>query len=244
MNRIVVGSGSNIEKILNDKVVINVKEDVNLLINNNKYETYEINVNDANVNVLFIEENVKKTNVLINVNKGFAVLNMLSYNLSDRKIEVNLNECFSNVKICNSVIAINKVLCHVKVNHNAKNTTSFIYNNGITKKDGTIKFDVVSFAPKCASISKINQDSKIITLNDVNENEINPVLLIDSFDAEARHAAFIGNFKEEELFYLKSRGLNRRDCEDLLINGLIIGTLDICFDEKEKLKNKLKEEWR
>ena len=50
MNRIVVGSGSNIEKILNDKVVINVKEDVNLLINNNKYETYEINVNDANVN--------------------------------------------------------------------------------------------------------------------------------------------------------------------------------------------------
>ena len=58
-------------------------------------------------------------------------------------------------------------------------------------------------------------------------------LLIDSFDVEARHAAFIGNFKEEELFYLKSRGLNRRDCEDLLINGLIIGTLDICFDEKD-----------
>ena len=135
-------------------------------------------------------------------------------------------------------------MCHVKVNHNAKNTESSIYNNGITKKDGTIKFDVVSFAPKHASISKINQDSKIITLNDVNENEINPVLLIDSFDAEARHAAFIGNFKEEELFYLKSRGLNRRDCEDLLINGLIIGTLDICFDEKERLKKKLKKEWR
>ena len=129
------------------------------------------------------------------------MLNMLSYNPSDRKIEVNLNECFSNVKICNSVIAINKVLCHVKVNHNAKNTESSIYNNGITKKDGTIKFDVVSFASKHASISKINQDSKIITLNDINENEINPVLLIDSFDAEARHAAFIGNFKEEELFY-------------------------------------------
>jgi hypothetical protein len=61
------------------------------------------------------------------------VLNVLSYNPSDRKIEVNLNECFSNVKICNSVIAINKVLCHVKVNHNAKNTESSIYNNGITK---------------------------------------------------------------------------------------------------------------
>ena len=64
MNRIVVGSGNNIEKILNDKVVINVKEDTNLLINNNKYETYEINVNDANVNVLFMEENVKKNKCL------------------------------------------------------------------------------------------------------------------------------------------------------------------------------------
>ena len=71
MNRIVVGSGNNIEKILNDKVVINVKEDTNLLINNNKYETYEINVNDANVNILFMEENVKKTNVLINVKLGY-----------------------------------------------------------------------------------------------------------------------------------------------------------------------------
>lgn len=244
MNRIVVGSGNNIEKILDDKVVIDIREDTNLLIDNNKYEAYEINVNDANVNILFIEENVKKTNVLINVNKGFVALNMVSYNQSDIKMEVNLNKPSSNIKIYNSVIALNKVNCDIKVNHNNKRTISDVYNNGITKDNGTIKFDVVSYAPKSAYESKINQDSKIITLNDVNENEINPVLLIDSFDAEARHAAFIGNFKEEELFYLKSRGLNRKDSEDLLINGLLIGMLDICFDEKEKLKKKLKEEWR
>ena len=41
-----------------------------------------------------------------------------------------------------------------------------------------------------------------------------------------------------------SRGLNKKEAEKLLLNGMFIGTLDICFDEKEKLKEKLKANWR
>ena len=42
MNRIVVGSGSNIEKILNDKVVINVRKDTNLLIDHRGDKNYKL----------------------------------------------------------------------------------------------------------------------------------------------------------------------------------------------------------
>ena len=63
-------------------------------------------------------------------------------------------------------------------------------------------------------------------------------MLIDSFEAEARHAAFIGNFKEKELFYLMSRGLSKKEASNLLINGLLFGQLSICFNEKEDLKKR------
>ena len=130
------------------------------------------------------------------------------------------------------------------VNHNYANTISDIYNNGVTKDDGSIIFNVVSKVPKKSIKSVVNQDSKIITLNDISESKINPILLIDEYDSEAKHSAFIGNFKTSELFYLQSRGLSKKEASNLLIRGMLIGTLDLCFDEKEKLKDKLNTNWR
>ena len=69
-------------------------------------------------------------------------------------------------------------------------------------------------------------------------------MLIEEYESSARHAAFIGNFNKEELFYLMSRGLSKKEASDLLIRGLLIGTLDVCFNEKEILNKKLNEEWR
>ena len=127
----------------------------------------------------------------------------------------------------------------IKINHNSKKTTSDVYNNGVSKENGSICFNVESFVPKNSNLSVVNQDSKIIALNSDNENKINPVLLIDEFDSEARHAAFIGDFNPDKLFYLMSRGLTKKKARDLLLNGLLIGELDLCFEEKERLKEKI-----
>lgn len=245
MNRILVGRSNNeIGIIKKDKIIIDIETDTRLLIENECFKECVINVNNANVNVLSIMENKDNVYYEININGGSITLNNVSYNSKDINMLINLNKEESNVLVYNSVIAKNKLTCDIKVNHNKQNTNSDIYNNGITKENGSICFDVSSYAPKNSKHCKINQDSKIISLNSVNENEINPVLLIDEFETEARHAAFIGNFKEEELFYLMSRGLSSLDAKNLLINGLLIGTLDICFNEKENLKKKLNDEWR
>ena len=238
MIRIVIGSGIIKEEIVDDKVVINIEKDSNLLIEKDLYKKYEINVKNANLNILVIKEDANDLEYKININKGNVSFNYVSVNSKNSKIEANLNKKESNIEIYNSVIASNKVNYDILVNHNTCDTKSNIYNNGITKEDGSIIFNVTSFAPKKAKNSTINQDSKIITLNDINENEINPILLIDSFEAEARHAAFIGNFKEKELFYLMSRGLSKKEASNLLINGLLFGQLSICFNEKEDLKKR------
>lgn len=245
MNRILIGSGKNkLEKVKGDELVVNVDKDTNILINSNNFKKCVIDVVDSNLNALIIRENDINQSYEINIRGGIVVLNLVSYSSLGLDVKINLNKENSKVFVYNSVIANKKEIYNIRVNHNALKTDSNIYNNGITKDLGTIVFNVTSYVPKKSISSSVNQDSKIITLNEVNDNEINPVLLIDEYDSEARHAAFIGNFDKTQLFYLMSRGLSKKEASNLLINGLLIGTLDVCFNEKENLKKKLNDEWR
>lgn len=245
MNRILIGSGKNkLEKAKGDELVVNVDKDTNILINSNNFKKCVIDVVDSNLNALIIRENDINQSYEINIRGGIVVLNLVSYSSLGLDVKINLNKENSKVFVYNSVIANKKEIYNIRVNHNALKTDSNIYNNGITKDLGTIVFNVTSYVPKKSISSSVNQDSKIITLNEVNDNEINPVLLIDEYDSEARHAAFIGNFNKTQLFYLMSRGLSKKEASNLLINGLLIGTLDVCFNEKENLKKKLNDEWR
>lgn len=245
MNRILIGSGKNkLEKVKGDELVVNVDKDTNILINSNNFKKCVIDVVDSNLNALIIRENDINQSYEINIRGGIVVLNLVSYSSLGLDVKINLNKENSKVFVYNSVIANKKEIYNIRVNHNALKTDSNIYNNGITKDLGSIIFNVTSYVPKKSISSSVNQDSKIITLNEVNDNEINPVLLIDEYDSEARHAAFIGNFNKTQLFYLMSRGLSKKEASNLLINGLLIGTLDVCFNEKENLKKKLNDEWR
>lgn len=232
MNRIVV-----------DKDIININKDSNYIIKDHR-KRYVFNINNSMVNVLSIKENQDDEKYEININGGKLILNNVCYNQKNLDIIVNLNSVKSEVLIYNSVVTDTKKKVTIRINHNEKNTISNVYNNGVTRKDGSINFDVTSYVPNGVKGCFVNQDSKIISLNDKNSNEINPILLIDEYDVEARHAAFIGKFNEQELFYLMSRGLKKEEAENLLLNGMLVGTLDVCFEEKENLKKKFNDEWR
>ncbi len=232
MNRIVV-----------DKDINNINKNSNYLIKDHR-KKYIFNVNNSVVNILSVKENQDDEKYEININGGKLILNNICYNQKNLDIKVNLNTEESEVLIYNSIVTDIKKEVRIRINHNKKNTISNVYNNGVTRGNGFIKFDVISYVPNGVKGCFVNQDSKIISLNDKNSNEINPVLLIEEYDVEARHAAFIGKFNEQELFYLMSRGLNKVEAENLLLNGMLVGTLDICFEEKENLKKKFNDEWR
>lgn len=245
MNRIVVDKKQkNIGNIENDKIIIDVYENTNFLIEKADFKNYVFNIYNSKVNVLCILEKEDKIEYEFNIKKGNVSFNNVSYYSSDVDIKTNLKEEDSSITIYNSVIANEEITYDIKINHYASNTNSNVYNNGVTKNDGSINFDVSSYVEKGMKKCKVNQDSKIITLNKTNKNTINPILLIDEYEVEAFHAAFIGNFNKNELFYLMSRGLKEEDAEKLLMNGLLVGVLDICFNEKEDLRKKLNEDWR
>lgn len=118
------------------------------------------------------------------------------------------------------------------VNHNVKETKSNIMNHGLTIDDGSIVLDVTSVVPKGITGCDVSQKSRIVEGND-ELSEINPNLLIDEYDVNASHSAYIGGFNDEELFYLESRGIEDSMARKLLTNGFIKSGISEYLDDEE-----------
>ena len=131
----------------------------------------------------------------------------------------------------------------VNINHIGNDITSRITNHGINTDNNKLSFIINTIVPKNAVRINTNQDSKIIVLKD-NNASIKPNLIIDNDDIEANHSAYIGRFKEEELFYLMSRGIKKEDAIDLMMRAFLLGNLSINDEEKELILDNMNKYWR
>lgn len=124
--------------------------------------------------------------------------------------------------------------------HNARESESEINNIGVTLMDGTLNFNVSGFVPNNVKKCILNQNNRIINLSN-NACCIKPNLFIDEEDVVANHSAFIGKFNDDELFYLMSRGISKKDAKNLLVKGLLLKNMNIY---KNKIEEKINECWR
>lgn len=153
------------------------------------------------------------------------------------KICVNLQGDGAEVEYHYSVINYDDNRLDVVVNHNACNTISNVYNHGINVNNKRLVFDVTGKVLKSSDACIVNQENQIINLQD-GDSSILPNLLIDNYDVASSHAAYIGKFKEDLIYYLMSRGISRKKSIELLIKSLLLNGGDINNDEvKEFLKN-------
>lgn len=127
--------------------------------------------------------------------------------------------------------------------HNNNNTISNIYNNGVNILDGSLIFNVTGVVPNGKKDCDVSQENRIITMNN-NKCSINPNLLIDENDVSANHSALIGKFNEDEIFYLKSRGISENEAINLLVKGVLLSKLELTEERKETLTNIIDKYWR
>lgn len=206
-------------KILMNKVIIN-KDTIVTKINANK-----IYVN-KNVNVVFNIDKYSFDNIILDIEENSNVIINKKYNEKDinENIVINLNGINSSIKYNFSTMVTNNQKYTIIINHNNKNTNSYITNHGVVLNDSKLIFEVNSIVKKGNILCNINQDSKIITMGR-NNSIIKPNLFIDEYNVNAKHSAIIGKFNEEEIFYLKTKGLSEKQALDLLINGFIEGPM-------------------
>ena len=87
-----------------------------------------------------------------------------------------------------------------------------------------------------------NQFNRIINLTN-NKCEIRPILYIDNEEVTANHSALIGDFEEDELFYLESRGISKKDAYNLLIKGFLSSGIED-NEIKKNIEDDLNKYWR
>lgn len=143
------------------------------------------------------------------------------YNKLDvQNITINLNGINSKVDYFLSTLTDKNQTFILNINHNNKNTISNVINHGVVLNDSRLEFTVNTKISKGNSKSILNQESRIITMGK-NNSIINPNMYIDEYDVEARHAATIGKFNQDNIFYLMTKGLTKEEANNILIEGFL-----------------------
>ena len=179
--------------------------------------------------IIYVLDNNKNSNYSYDI-KEDTIIYHYSINSSsnvDIKLDkdIRLDYYFNTINYDDNKFSIN-------VKHKSNNSHSEVYNHGINMNTNKLTFDVTGIVPKEYSKCICNQDNQIINM-DNGKSTICPNLIIDNYDVDSNHAAYIGKFRDEDLFYLMSRGISRDMSYRLLLNGFLLNSDSI---ELERIK--------
>lgn len=174
---------------------------------------------------------------------NLQIANLANKNLDD-KITIDLVEENSGVEyysasILNAQLVKNSV---ITVRHLARNTSSNIKAYEVLKGQSKGFIRCISDIKEKSSGSEAHQELRLLVLDKAAKADSDPVLLIDENDIVASHANAIGMLDPDQVFYLKSRGLNETQAQELIVNGYFEPIFLMLADESlaQELKSILK----
>ena len=219
MNKLLVNSEEEINNLV-------IEEDTELVFNfkDTSRDIYIVVEDNICLNIVDISFNTSnKINITLK-NDSRVIYNKFSINSGDY-IYTLLDGEYSNVVINNSVVNNDDTKMKFVIEHN--------------NSSGTLYFNVDSKINRSASLACADQENKIINLVK-GDSKILPNLLVDNYDVSASHSAYISDFDKESMFYLKSRGISEKDARRLLLEGFLIGNLDVDDETKKNLLSYIK----
>lgn len=97
-------------------------------------------------------------------------------------------------------------------------TSDLLYKGALYDKTRAIFRGIIKVFPK-AQRTDAYQTNRNLLLSDQAEATSLPNLEIEADDVRCSHAATVGHLDQEELFYIMTRGVSRRDAERLVVFG-------------------------
>lgn len=171
-------------------------------------------------------------NITINLNdNGYLEYYKIRNHVEDSNLLINQS---NNTYLDYKEIIINNDTFNYNINTilNGDNNVSKLSLRCLNE-DGTVNIKANGKVVDNTSNNELLEDLRGLNLND-NELIIKPDMQINSLDVIANHKVTISNVKEDELFYLESKGVSSKDAISLLKNGFILGILP--DNMKEEIK--------
>jgi len=134
----------------------------------------------------------------------------------------------------------NKIIFNTDITHIGKNTKSLttmravFFDNSSFSNDGTIRIN------KGAKNTDGYFQSKVLLFDDAKGRSV-PSLEIDENEVKAGHGSTIGRPDQNQLFYLRSRGLSEKEAEALIVSGFFDPIIKLLPLEKQHIsRSKIK----
>ena len=108
-----------------------------------------------------------------------------------------------------------------KVVHGAPYTSSRIISKSISKNGGRASYRGLLKVADGAKGSKSNVVCDALILDPQSRSDTYPYIEIDEDDVKIGHEASVSKIGEEQLFYLRSRGLSEAEASTLIVSGFI-----------------------
>ena len=248
MNKILID-----KKIVCDNKNILIKDNTITFLKTGSYEieymsdgdyelTFIIN-DDINVLESSFDKNINVNNHYI-VSKGNLIINKF-YNNHDVNEVINIDLCGEDSSIDYKFANICRESENytININHLVRNTKSNINNKSVALENSKLKFTINSNVSKESVKSILNQNTRIVTMGE-SDASISPNMFIDLDDVEAKHGSIIGTFKEEDIFYIMSKGISYKDTLKLLVKGYLLSNMVTNHEIRKKIMDIIDVYWR
>ena len=198
MNKILVDSKEMFP--LDEKVVLSDSKTYDLEVKDSKREVFlsVMDSTEVEINILLHQSSFHFHITLGNQSK--LTLKILGVD-SNIHLDTCLEQEDSDFECLYSLISKTPSNNSIHVTHLAGHTTSNMKNHGYSLKGAELIFDVASTITKEATKCISHQDNQMIQSQN-STSKIYPNLYIDNYDVDASHSAYVGEFREEELFIL------------------------------------------
>ena len=140
---------------------------------------------------------------------------------SNINVEINGENCNNNFGVL--ILGSNKdhIDYHTNINHLLGRSKNHFSCKSLLKDDSKGIFNGRILVSKGASGSKSKLNNNNILLSERSQMQSNPQLEINCEDVKCSHGSTTGNLSKDELFYLRSRGINEDHAKKILVQGFI-----------------------
>jgi Fe-S cluster assembly protein SufB len=108
-----------------------------------------------------------------------------------------------------------------KIIHAAPRTSSSIFSKSISKNGGRATYRGLLEVADGATESRSKVVCDALLLDEDSRSDTYPTIRIDENDADVGHEATVSKIGDEQLFYLRSRGLSEEEASKMIVNGFI-----------------------
>ena len=234
-------------KILNKKNKITIKENseihiIDYTINGSKFKF----INNIYENVI-LEKNSKFKNISIQDNKSngyfhkfsknkllsnsnytsFIFSSGLKFNKLDIECDLEGKNSECNVQSALFLNTDEHQEIKTRINHLAENCKSYQKIKSVVSSDSKGVYQGKIYVKDIAQKTNAYQLSKALLLSSNSEFDSKPELEIYADNVKCSHGSTSGSIEEDSLYYLMTRGLNRKESTKLLIKGFLDDVVQI-----------------